>query len=151
MPETPAITLGSRPDIERCTGHNIQGNLTNTRDATNTAHTEILKNVTVRIVSEENKLDVDTQESRRHLRKPSEMHANRKLFQERCSKEMTNKVRKQEIIVTKKQEELKEKKSHKIQERDARKFQEEPPKVKMKMQETCPRTWNDASPGPARI
>ena len=85
-PGTPAIAPGNRPDLRRCTGNDIQGNLEHTRDATYTANLEVLANVTVRIVSEEEKLNVEMQENGRFLRKPSEMQANRKLFQGRCAK-----------------------------------------------------------------
>ena len=106
--------------------------------------------MTVRLVSEEEKLNVETQEKIRFLIKPSEMQANRKLFQGRCTKEMPSKARKQEKCEARKQEECPEQKSQQIQERDARKSLEELANANMKMQETSTRKYVDASPGLAR-
>ena len=101
MPETPAIAPGNQPDMRRCTGNDMPGKLVNTRDATYKA--SVLENVTVEniseeIVSEEDKLNFKTQETTKFLRKSSEMQANRKFFQGRCTKDMPSKARKQEKL-----------------------------------------------------
>ena len=103
MPETTAPAPGNRPDLRICTGNDMPGKIENTRDATYTANLEVLENLTVRIhseqiVSEEEKLNVETQENIGFLRRPSEMQVNRKLFQGRCAKEMPSKARKQEKV-----------------------------------------------------
>ena len=68
MPETPATAPGNIPDLRRCTGKDMPGKIENTRDATYTANLEVLANVTVRIVSEEEKLNVEMQKNGRFLR-----------------------------------------------------------------------------------
>ena len=87
-------------------------------------------------LSEEDKLNVETQKTVRFLRKPSEMQVHRKLFQGRYAKEMPSTARKQEKHEARKHEESPEQKSHQIQETDARKPTEEFTNANMKIHET---------------